>query len=109
MGECVDTVAFVLIKTELGAAARVAAAVSKLNVQVEGEKGRQVKGVRWAAIVTGPYDVVAAVRVEDNEALARLVIEEIQPIDGIRNPLTTVVGAWFVNGQGVGFADNGYP
>ena len=107
MGACDDTVAFVLIKTELGAAARVASEVSQLRVEVETEKGVDYRKVRWAAIVTGPYDVIAAVRVESNEALARLVVQEIQPIDGIRNPLTVVSGGWFVNGERVGL--NGYP
>jgi DNA-binding Lrp family transcriptional regulator len=107
MGECTDTVAFVLIKTELGAAAQVAAAVSRLNVEVEGDKGVEVRGVRWATIVTGPYDVMAAVRVKNNEALTRLVIQEIQPTEGIRNPLTIVSGGWFVNGERIGL--NGYP
>ena len=107
MGVCDDTIAFVLIKTELGAAAHVASEVSKIRVPIETEKGIDYRKVRWTAIVTGPYDVIAAVRVESNEALSRLVIQEIQHVDGIRNPLTCVTGGWFVNGERIGV--NGYP
>ena len=104
-----DTVAFVLIKAELGKAAEVAAAVSTYNEKFDTDKGVAVRGVRWAAIVTGTYDVIAAVRVDSNEALGDLVLEQIQSTPGIRNPSTVVVAKWFVDGQGVGFGENGYP
>jgi DNA-binding Lrp family transcriptional regulator len=74
-----ETLALVLIKTELGMAAQVAEAVS----------GKE--NVAWALVVTGPYDVVAAVKVPDNQELGRLIINRIQKIDGVSNP-TTLVG-----------------
>jgi DNA-binding Lrp family transcriptional regulator len=107
--ECKDTVAFVLIKTELGMAEEVAQQVSTYNTKVEADDHIAVRGVRWTAIVTGPYDIVAAVRVDDNEALADLVVGKIQPTGGIKNPTTIVVGKLFVDGQGQSFGQNGFP
>ena len=73
------TIALVLIKTELGMARQVADATAELS------------NVFWTIVVTGPYDVVAAVKVENNLGLADLVIDQIQKIDGVHNP-TTLVG-----------------
>lgn len=87
MEEHQDTIAFVLIKTELGATAEVAAQVSEVN------------GVHWAIVVTGPYDIIAGVRVSDNMALGTLVMEEIQAIPGVRNPLTVVVTRYYEDGE----------
>jgi DNA-binding Lrp family transcriptional regulator len=109
MGECLDTVAFVLIKTEFGAAADVAEEVSNMNWTEEGQTATKHMGVRWASIVTGQYDVIAAVRVANNEKLADLVINQIQKVNGIRNPTTTVSGGWYVNGDKRVNVDNGYP
>jgi DNA-binding Lrp family transcriptional regulator len=81
------TVAYVMIKAELGMAAEVAAQVSALD------------GVRWAVVVTGPFDVIAGVRVSDNEELGRLVVEDIQKVAGVRNPLTAVMSGYFVDGE----------
>jgi DNA-binding Lrp family transcriptional regulator len=81
----VSTLALVLIKTELGQAKSVAEALV--------EKGAAC----WAIVVTGPYDVVAAVNVENNEALGDRVIEEIQETGGIKNP-TTLVGVYVCKG-----------
>ena len=85
------TVAFVLIKADLGAALRVAEEVSKTNWLVDGN----LMGVRWASVVTGPYDVVAAVLVEDNEALGKLIVDHIQRVDGVSIPGTLVATETF--------------
>ena len=82
-----DTMAFVFIKTELGKVAEVAAEVSARD------------GVHWAVVVTGPYDIIAGVRVGDNEALGTLVMEEIQTIEGVKNPLTVVVTRYYKDGE----------
>jgi DNA-binding Lrp family transcriptional regulator len=74
-----NTLAFVLIKTQLGTAKQVAQAAADLDA------------VPWAVIVTGPYDVIAAVKVEDNAALARLVVDQLQQIVGIVDGSTLVV------------------
>ena len=67
------TVAYVLIKTEKGAANDVASAVSEFD------------GVYWASVITGPYDVIAAVCVDDNAQLGEVVIKEIQQVPGVSN------------------------
>jgi DNA-binding Lrp family transcriptional regulator len=74
-----DTVAYVLIKTKLGAASDVAKAVSELGP------------VHWAAVVTGPYDVIAGVRASDNEMLGTLVVERIHSTPGVTETVTAVM------------------
>ena len=91
------TVAYVLIKAELGAAVEVAAQVSALD------------GLHWAVVVTGPYDVIAGVRVSDNEALGTLVVEGIQKIEGVRNPLTAVMSSYYKGGNLLRSPHNGPP
>ena len=91
-----DTIAFVLIKAELRKVAEVAAEVSARD------------GVHWTVVVTGPYDIIAGVRVRDNEALGNLVMEEIQTIPGVRNPLTVVVTKYY-RGGGPEAPHGGFP
>lgn len=74
-----DTMAYVFIKAELGEATTVAEQVSMLD------------GVLWADVITGPYDVIAAVKVPGNRELGDLVIGGIHKVPGVRNPLTAVV------------------
>jgi DNA-binding Lrp family transcriptional regulator len=90
------TVAYLLIKAQLGHAARVAAAASA------------VEGVRWASVVTGPYDVVAGVRVPDNDALEK-VVTQVGLIDGVANPLTLVMTSYFQDGEKESRVWNGPP
>ncbi|MFQ5945719.1 MAG: Lrp/AsnC ligand binding domain-containing protein [Anaerolineae bacterium] len=78
-----DSIAYVMIGTEVGAAARVAQTVA------------QVDGVHWTATVTGQYDVIAAVRVADNTALADLIDEGINVVPGIGMTSTAVALRWF--------------
>ena len=73
-----DIVAYVLIDTKPGAAADVAKVLSELGP------------VHWAAVVTGPYDIIAGVRVSDNEMLGTLVRERIHGISGVIETMTTV-------------------
>jgi DNA-binding Lrp family transcriptional regulator len=91
------TVAYVMIKAELGMAAEVAAQVSTLD------------GVHWAVVVTGPYDVIAGVRVSDNETLGALVVDGIQKVEGVRNPLTAVMTSYHVGGDLERYPRNGPP
>ena len=97
MEEHEDTVAFVLIKAELRQALSVAKEVSGLD------------GVRWADVVTGPYDVIAAVRVPDNRTLGALVIESIQNVEGVSNPLTVVMSEHYKDGAVQPLGHNGHP
>ena len=109
-GEYEDVVAFVLIKTEPRAAAKVAEEVSRLRWTEQEEVSVAVLGVRWAAVVADSYNVVAAVRVRDENALEQLVQEQIRPIKGIVNPSVLVVEQLFRGGhlEG-GFGHNGFP
>ncbi len=69
-------VAWVLVQTEVGAVARVGAAI------------REVKGVKSAEEVAGPYDVVVRAEASDLDLLGRLVVREIQGIEGVTRTLT---------------------
>jgi DNA-binding Lrp family transcriptional regulator len=71
--------AYVLIQTEVGAAVRVARAVSELD------------GVERAEDVTGPYDVVARIQARGLDQLGRLVVAHIQAVDGVTRTLTCPV------------------
>jgi DNA-binding Lrp family transcriptional regulator len=71
--------AYVLIQTEVGAAVRVARAVSELD------------GVERAEDVTGPYDVIARIQARGLDQLGRLVVAHIQAVDGVTRTLTCPV------------------
>ena len=81
-----STQALVLIKTELGTAKQVAEAVAALDA------------VQWAVVVTGAFDVIAAVTVEDNGALGNLVVDQIDQVAGVRDPTTLVVTEVYYGG-----------
>lgn len=71
--------AYVLIQTEVGKSTQVAHAV------------REVEGVLAAEGMMGPYDVIARVEADSNDAINRLVVNRIQLIDGITRTLTCPV------------------
>jgi len=52
---------------------------------------REMEGVKAAHTVTGMYDVIAFVEVEDSTALGQLLISKIQTIDDTRRTHTCVV------------------
>ena len=68
--------AYVLILTEVGRSADVAAQVG------------QIPGVEAADDVTGPYDVIARASADTIDELGRLVVARIQRVDGIDRTLT---------------------
>ncbi len=68
--------AYILVQTDLGKAARVAAEVAGLP------------GVTAADDVTGPYDVIARVHAADVDELGRMVVSRIQAVEGITRTLT---------------------
>lgn len=72
-------VAYILIQTEVGRAEQVSRNV------------RAIAGVREAENVTGPYDVVVKVEADGVDQLGRLVVSEIQMIQGITRTLTCPV------------------
>ena len=91
-----DTRALVFIKAELGMAKQVA------------QEAARVEAVQWAVVVTGPYDVIAAVRVEDNAALGSLIVDQIQPIAGVKDPSTMVITETFY-GEFATRGNEGFP
>ncbi len=52
---------------------------------------REIEGVKAAHTVTGMYDVIAVVEVEDTAALGQLLISKIQAIDETMRTHTCVV------------------
>jgi DNA-binding Lrp family transcriptional regulator len=71
--------AYILIQTEVGKAAAVAAAVSSLP------------GVASAEDVTGPYDVIVRAEATDVDQLGQLVVARVQTVEGITRTLTCPV------------------
>jgi DNA-binding Lrp family transcriptional regulator len=71
--------AYILIQTEVGKASTVATAVGNLP------------GVVQADDVTGPYDVILRAEAESIDELGRMVVSQIQLIDGITRTLTCPV------------------
>ena len=68
--------AYVLIQTDVGKAAHVAQ-------QVAG-----IQGVTVADGVTGPYDVIAQAEAPTMDDLGRMVVRDVQRIEGITRTIT---------------------
>ena len=68
--------AYVLIQTEVGKAASVAGHV------------RDIPGVVASDDVTGPYDVIVRAEADNVDDLGRLVVAQIQLVNGITRTLT---------------------
>ncbi len=71
--------AFVLIQTDVGRAASVTSTI------------RALAGVVEAHDVTGPYDVIAKASAETIDQLGRLVVNEMQTIEGVTRTVTCPV------------------
>ncbi len=71
--------AYILIQTDVGKAAEVAAAIA------------EVKGVTLAEDVTGPYDVIVRAEARNVDELGKLVVARVQNISGITRTLTCPV------------------
>ena len=71
--------AYILVQTEVGKAADVAARIST------------IAGVTQAEDVTGPYDVIVRAQAENVDDLGRLVVAQIQAVEGITRTLTCPV------------------
>jgi DNA-binding Lrp family transcriptional regulator len=68
--------AYVLIETEVGKVAHVAQALTKLD------------GVQLAEDLAGPYDVIARLQAPSLNELGRLVVAQIQVLDGVTRTVT---------------------
>ena len=71
--------AYILIQTEVGKAAQVAATISEID------------GVSKAEDVTGPYDVIVRAEARNVDDLGKLVVAKIQGVEGITRTLTCPV------------------
>jgi DNA-binding Lrp family transcriptional regulator len=71
--------AYILVQTEVGKAAEVAASIA------------EVKGVTLAEDVTGPYDVIVRAEASNVDELGQIVVSKVQSIDGITRTLTCPV------------------
>lgn len=71
--------AYVLIQTDMDKAASVAESV------------RQIEGIVFADIVTGPYDIIAKADVDTMDALGRVVVRNVQLAPGVNRTLTCPV------------------
>ena len=71
--------AYILIQTEVGKAASVANAV------------RSTGGVTEAEDVTGPYDVIVRTEAESLDDLGKMVVSQIQAVEGITRTFTCPV------------------
>ncbi|GAA4028001.1 MULTISPECIES: Lrp/AsnC ligand binding domain-containing protein [Allokutzneria] len=71
--------AYILIQTEVGKAAAVAAEIAT------------IPGVISSEDVTGPYDVIVRSEAETVDQLGQLVVASIQGVDGITRTLTCPV------------------
>ena len=71
--------AFILIQTEVGKAAAVAAEIAS------------IPGVADAHDVTGPYDVIVRAEASTVDELGQLVVAQVQNVAGITRTLTCPV------------------
>ena len=71
--------AYVLIQAEVGRSAEVAEALGK------------IPGVRFADVVTGPYDVVVRAEAAEIDELGKLIAAKVQAVVGITRTLTCPV------------------
>ena len=71
--------AYVLIQTDVGRAAHVAQELSR------------IAGVLVADGVTGPYDVIAQAEAPSMNELGRMVVRDMQQIEGITRTITCPV------------------
>ncbi|QIX26181.1 Lrp/AsnC family transcriptional regulator [Nocardioides sp. JQ2195] len=71
--------AYILIQTDVGKAAEVAASIA------------QISGVNVAEDVTGPYDVIVRAEARNVDELGKLVVSKVQNLEGITRTLTCPV------------------
>lgn len=71
--------AYVLIQIEMGKAGEVASRI------------RDIEGVDTADIATGPYDIIAKTSADTMDDLGRMVVGQIEMVDGITRTLTCPV------------------
>lgn len=55
------------------------------------DKVIRVEGIKRAALVFGPYDIVAEAEVTTHDELDKIVVGEIRRIEGVKDSLTLVI------------------
>ena len=73
-----DTVAYVLINTEIGSESEVLEAVNK------------IKNVKEAYAVYGVYDIVAKIEAESMDKLKEIVTWKVRRLNKVRSTLTMI-------------------
>lgn len=71
--------AYVLVEVDSG---RIADVIGAL---------RTIQGVSSVDAVTGPYDIIATLQTSDPRHIGRLVMHEIQGIEGLKRTVTCIV------------------
>jgi DNA-binding Lrp family transcriptional regulator len=71
--------AYILIQTEVGKASKVV------------EEIRRLDGIVEADDVTGPYDVIVKAQADTMDELGKMVVSQIQLVEGITRTLTCPV------------------
>jgi len=71
--------AFVLIQVQLGKARSVAKAIAN------------VRGVKMVHAVTGMYDVIAYLELQDMDSLSTFVVKKVQTVKGVERTHTAIV------------------
>ena len=79
MSEPIMVNAYILIQTEVGKAAAVAQEIAAIS------------GVTSAEDVTGPYDVIVRAEARNIDEMGRMVVAQVQSVDGITRTLTCPV------------------
>lgn len=73
--------ALVYIRTEPGSALEIFKQI------------KNISGVKFAAAVTGRFDIVTRIEVQDLSGVGKSVVEEIQKIPGVRYTETSMIVA----------------
>jgi DNA-binding Lrp family transcriptional regulator len=71
--------AYILIQTEVGKASNVV------------EEIRRLDGIVEADDVTGPYDVIVKAKADTMDELGKMVVSQVQLVEGITRTLTCPV------------------
>lgn len=71
--------AYILIQIQMGMAGEVA------------QRIREIDGVDSAEVATGPYDIIARTSADTMDDLGRMVVGQIEMVDGITRTLTCPV------------------
>jgi DNA-binding Lrp family transcriptional regulator len=71
--------AYILIQTEVGKASKVV------------EEIRRLAGIVEADDVTGPYDVIVKAKADTMDELGKMVVSQVQLVEGITRTLTCPV------------------